>query len=70
MKNGFETTEIHERPRSYTSIEAKVVIVLYDRAKAGCLLKKLRMKHRDEEVSLLPLRHEIDQVELLDPTEC
>ena len=39
---------------------------LHNRANAGCWLKKLRMKRGYWEVSLLPLEHEVDELELLD----
>ena len=45
-------------------IVAEFATVLHDRAKAGCRLEKLRMK--ESETSLLPLEHEVDELELLD----
>lgn len=45
---------------------AEFATALHDRANAGCRLKKLRLKRRDGEVSLLPLEHEVDELELLD----
>ena len=45
---------------------AEFATVLHERANAGCRLKKLRIKRRDGEVSLLPLEHEVNELELLD----
>ena len=45
-------------------IVAEFATVLHDRAKAGYRLKKLRMK--GGETSLVPLEHEVDELELLD----
>lgn len=45
---------------------AEFATALHDRANAGCRLKKLRLKRRDGEVSLLPLEHDVDELELLD----
>jgi hypothetical protein len=47
------------------ALVAEFAAVLHDRANAGRRLKKLRMKRRDGEVSLLPLEHEVDELELL-----
>ena len=47
-------------------LAAEFATALHDRANAGCRLKKLRIKRRDEEVSLLPLEYEVDELELLD----
>ena len=59
----FLCVEICEHPDHI--LEAEFATVLQDRAKAGCLLKRLGMKHGDE-VFLLPLRHKVNKPEVLD----